>query len=131
MGRNANSVVRDRNSQITAVDATSRDGRSSINIEFTLDRDLEDFNAGLFLHRQLLRLREANIPLLFITGNHDATNLPVVVVGRGGGRIKTGQCLDYSDKPNRQMCRLYLSLMAKMGLRPKTFGDATMALEEV
>jgi hypothetical protein len=29
------------------------------------------------------------------------------------------------------MCRLYLSLMDKMGVRPKTFGDATMALEEV
>jgi hypothetical protein len=29
------------------------------------------------------------------------------------------------------MCRLYLSLMDKMGLRPKTFGDATTPLEEV
>jgi hypothetical protein len=66
-----------------------------------------------------------------LTGNHDATNLPVVVVGRGGGRIKTGQCLDYSDKPNRQMCRLYMSLMDKAGLRPKTFGDAVEMLDEV
>jgi hypothetical protein len=29
------------------------------------------------------------------------------------------------------MCRLYLSLMDKMGVRPKSFGDATAPLEEV
>jgi hypothetical protein len=76
-----------------------------------------------------------NSMLLFcssmLTGNHDATQLPVVVLGGGGGRIKTGQCLDYSGKPDRQMCRLYLSLMDKAGLRPKAFGDATEPLDEV
>ncbi len=66
-----------------------------------------------------------------LTGNHDASNLPVLVLGGGGGRIKTGQCLDYAGKPNRQMCRLYLSLMDKAGLRPKAFGDATQPLDEV
>jgi hypothetical protein len=66
-----------------------------------------------------------------LTGNHDAMNLPVVVLGRGGGRIKTGQCLDYLAKPNRQMCRLYLSLLDKVGHRPKTFGDASEPLDEV
>ncbi|MEN9678625.1 MAG: hypothetical protein RIS76_4521, partial [Verrucomicrobiota bacterium] len=39
--------------------------------------------------------------------------------------------LDYKEKPNRQMCRLYLSLMDKMNVRPGTFGDATVPLEEV
>src|SRR6059036_799223 len=38
-----------------------------------------------------------------LTGSHDATQLPVVVLGRGGGRIETGRVLDYRDKPNRQM----------------------------
>jgi hypothetical protein len=66
-----------------------------------------------------------------LTGNHDASQLPVVVLGGGGGKIKGGRVLDYNGKPNRQMCRLYLSLMDKMGLRPKTFGDATAPLEEV
>ena len=32
--------------------------------------------------------------------------LPVVMVGGGGGRIQGGRILDYRDKPNRQMCRL-------------------------
>jgi hypothetical protein len=76
-----------------------------------------------------------NTMLLFcssmLTGSHDASQLPVILLGGGGGRIQGGRVLDYKDKPNRQMCRLYLSLMDKMGVRPKTFGDATMALEEV
>jgi hypothetical protein len=66
-----------------------------------------------------------------LTGSHDATQLPVVVLGGGGGRIKGGRVLDYKGKPNRQMCRLYLSLMDKMEVRVPRFGDATMMLEEV
>lgn len=66
-----------------------------------------------------------------LNGGHDATQLPVVVVGRGGGRINTGRCLDYRQQPNRQMCRLYLSLMDKMDVRLNTFGDATERLAEV
>jgi hypothetical protein len=66
-----------------------------------------------------------------LNGNHDATQLPVVVVGRGGGQINTGRVLDYRNQPNRQMCRLYLSLMDKTGVRLKSFGDATERLAEV
>ena len=66
-----------------------------------------------------------------LTGNHIANQLPVVVLGGGGGRIKGGRVLDYLDKPDRQMCRLHLSLMDKMGVRPATFGDAKKPLEEV
>ena len=66
-----------------------------------------------------------------MTGGHDNDQLPVVVLGRGGGRIQTGRVLDYRGKPNRQMCRLYLSMMDKMNVRPKTFGDATEPLDEV
>ena len=66
-----------------------------------------------------------------MTGGHDATQLPVVMVGRGRGRIDTGKTLDYRDKPQRQLCRLFLSMMDKMDVRPKTFGDATEPLNEV
>jgi len=62
---------------------------------------------------------------------HDNDQLPMVVLGRAGGKLETGRVLDYSGKPDRQMCRLYLSLMEKMGVREKTFGDATAPLEEV
>ena len=66
-----------------------------------------------------------------LTGNHDNSQLPVVVLGGAGGRIKGGRVLDYTSKPERQMCRLYLSLMDKFGVRLNSFGDATKGLEEV
>jgi len=76
-----------------------------------------------------------NSMLLFcssmLTGSHDATQLPVVMVGRGGGKVEGGRVLDYRDKPNRQMCRLYLSMMDKVGLPLERFGDATEPLAEV
>src|SRR4029077_1557190 len=40
-----------------------------------------------------------------LTGGHDATKLPVVLLGGAGGQVQTGRVLDYRDKPNRQMCR--------------------------
>ena len=66
-----------------------------------------------------------------ITGHHDANQLPVVMLGGGGGRIKGGQNLDYLEKSDRQMSRLFLSMMDKMEVRPKTFGDAYKPLREV
>jgi hypothetical protein len=76
-----------------------------------------------------------NSMLLFcssmLTGSHDATQLPVIVVGGGGGRIRGGRVLDYRGKPNRQMCRLFLSLMDKMDVHLGQFGDADEPLNEV
>jgi hypothetical protein len=66
-----------------------------------------------------------------MSGNHNNDQLPVVVVGGGGGRIQGGRVLDYKDKPERQMCRLFLSLMDKMNVRPPQFGDASKPLDEV
>jgi hypothetical protein len=76
-----------------------------------------------------------NSMLLFcssmLTGGHDATQLPVVLLGGGGGKIRTGRVLDYSGNSNRQMCRLYLSMMDKMNVRLDQFGDATEPLADV
>ena len=66
-----------------------------------------------------------------LTGNHDASQLPVVLLGGAGGQIRGGRVLDYTQQPQRQMCRLYLSLMAKMGVTLPRFGDADTALPEV
>jgi len=66
-----------------------------------------------------------------LSGNHDASQLPVVVLGGAGSRIKGGRVLDYNGKSERQMCRLYLSMMDKMNVRLPKFGDASKALEEV
>ena len=66
-----------------------------------------------------------------MTGSHDTTQLPVVLLGGGGGKIKGGRVLDYRDQPNRQMCRLYLSMLDKVGVQRERFGDATEPLAEV
>ena len=66
-----------------------------------------------------------------LNGHHDATKLPVVILGQAGGRLQGGRNLDYLGKPKRQMCRLYLSMMDKMGVRLDAFGDATEPLAEV
>ncbi|MCE9603505.1 MAG: DUF1552 domain-containing protein [Planctomycetia bacterium] len=62
---------------------------------------------------------------------HDNDQLPVIVLGGAGGRIQSGRVLDYKDKPDRQLCRLFMSMMDKMDVRPKTFGDAKTMLNEV
>ena len=76
-----------------------------------------------------------NSMLLFcssmMNGGHDASQLPVVLLGKGGGQIETGRVLDYRQDSNRQMCRLYLALMAKMGVHLDRFGDASEPLREV
>ncbi|HEX4145490.1 MAG TPA: DUF1552 domain-containing protein [Pirellulales bacterium] len=66
-----------------------------------------------------------------MNGSHDATQLPVVMVGGGGGRLQTGRVLDYGKNPNRQMCRLYLSIMDKMNVHLDKFGDASEPLTEI
>ena len=62
---------------------------------------------------------------------HDNDQLPVILLGGAGGRIHGGRVLEYRDKPERQLCRLFLSMMDKMDLRPKSFGDASSMLDEV
>ena len=66
-----------------------------------------------------------------LTGSHDATQLPLVILGRGGGQLETGRTLDYLGKPNRKMCSLFLSLMDKFGVRLTEFGDSRERLAEV
>src|SRR5437899_9495385 len=76
-----------------------------------------------------------NTMLLFcssmLTGNHNADQLPVILLGGAGGRMKGGRIIDYTGKPERQMCRLYLSMMDKMNVRLPKFGDATAPIEEI
>jgi hypothetical protein len=66
-----------------------------------------------------------------MNGGHDNSQLPVVIVGRAGGKLETGRVLNYREQTERQMCRLYMSMMSKMGLDVTTFGDATSPLPDV
>jgi len=62
---------------------------------------------------------------------HDNDQLPVILLGGAGGRLKGGRVIDYKDKSERQLCRLFLSMMDKMNVHPEAFGDARTMLEEV
>ncbi|RPH81893.1 MAG: DUF1552 domain-containing protein [Planctomycetaceae bacterium] len=95
-----------------------------------------------YLARKLDSIQEGNGTLLDNTmllhcssmmagARHDNDQLPVIMLGGGGGRLRGGQVLDYSGKPDRQLCRLFMSLMDKMDVRPQTFGDASDPLQEV
>ena len=57
---------------------------------------------------------------------HDASKLPVVLVGGLGGTLPTGRVFDYTDKgdDNRKLCSMYLSIMDRMGVKLDRFGDA-------
>ncbi|GDX41457.1 hypothetical protein LBMAG21_17490 [Armatimonadota bacterium] len=66
-----------------------------------------------------------------MTGSHNNDQLPVIMVGRGGGKIKTGRVLNYLGKPNRKMCSLYLSLLDKAGASLPSFGDSKERLADI
>src|SRR6476646_9052353 len=76
-----------------------------------------------YVARRLEAIREGDRTLLdntmllycssMLTGNHDATQLPVIVLGGAGGQVRGGRVVDYRGKPERQMCRLYLSMLDK------------------
>ncbi|WP_149497653.1 DUF1552 domain-containing protein [Roseiconus lacunae] len=53
--------------------------------------------------------------------NHD--DLPILLAGSGGGRIKTGRHVAY--KNGTPLCNLYLWMMHQMGADAKAFGDST------
>lgn len=76
-----------------------------------------------------------NTMLLYLSsmlnGHHHVDDLPVVLLGGAGSQIQGGRVLNYKDQPNRQMCRLYLSLMDKMGVPMDQFGDADQPLAEI
>jgi len=77
-----------------------------------------------------------NSMILFLSSmaqgsTHDCSQLPLVMVGRGGGRVAGGRVLDYLGKPNRKMCSLYLSMLDKMGVHVDEFGDSKERLSEI
>jgi len=75
-----------------------------------------------------------NSAILFGSGirdgnKHDPHNLPLLVGGRGGGRINSGQHLSYGkDTP---LANLYVSLLDALGAPVERFADSTGPLPGV
>jgi hypothetical protein len=57
---------------------------------------------------------------------HDPNNLPILLGGKGGGRIRTGQHLAFPR--NTPLCNLYVSMLDCMGVPVSRFGDSTEPL---
>ena len=66
-----------------------------------------------------------------MNGFHDATQLPVILLGGAGGQLQAGRVLDYQGKPNRKMCSLYLAMLDKYGIHDDQFGDSRQRLSEI
>src|SRR5205085_271212 len=60
---------------------------------------------------------------------HSHEDLPVLVAGRGDGRLKPGRHLVY--KKGTPMTNLYVSLLDRMGVQPERLGDSTGKLEQL
>jgi hypothetical protein len=75
-----------------------------------------------------------NSMVLYGSGNgdgnrHNHDNLPILLVGKGGGTLKTGRHVEYpQDTP---LCNLYLSMLDRMGVHEETFGDSTGRLTDL
>ncbi|MBY0504848.1 MAG: DUF1552 domain-containing protein [Bryobacteraceae bacterium] len=66
----------------------------------------------------------------FRDGNkHDPHNLPLLLAGRGGGRLATGQHLSYG--PDTPLSNLYVSLLDVLGAPVERFADSTGRLPGV
>jgi hypothetical protein len=58
---------------------------------------------------------------------HLHEDLPVLLAGRGDGRLKPGRHLVY--KKGTPMTNLYMTLLDRMGVQPESIGDSTGKLE--
>jgi hypothetical protein len=61
------------------------------------------------------------------SNRHIHENLPVLVMGKGNGKLTSGRHIDFQrDIP---VTNLHLALLDRMGARPERLGDSTGALE--
>jgi hypothetical protein len=60
---------------------------------------------------------------------HSPRNLPIILAGKGGGKINTGQNLIF-DKET-PLANLYLTMLHSMNIEEKGFGDSTGTLSSI
>lgn len=62
---------------------------------------------------------------------HNAPKVPLIVSGGMGGAMQTGRSLDFENSRNKRLSSLYLTLMDRMGVPLKEFGNADEPLETI
>jgi hypothetical protein len=58
---------------------------------------------------------------------HDPNNLPILLGGKGGGRIRSGQHI--ASPKNTPLCNLYVAMLDCLGVPVPRFGDSTGPLK--
>jgi hypothetical protein len=74
-----------------------------------------------------------NIMLLYGSGlgdgnRHNHDDLPILLIGKGGGTVKTGRHVVYPKRDDTPLMNLYLALFERMGAPTRSFGDSTGVL---
>ncbi len=75
-----------------------------------------------------------NSMIMFASGlrdgnRHSPYNLPVLLAGKGGGKLKTGQNIQFAK--NTPLANLYLTMLKNMDVSLDRFGDSTGTLSEI
>lgn len=75
-----------------------------------------------------------NVMLMYGSGNgdgnrHNHDDLPILLVGKGGGSIESGRHVTFGRRPEIPLTNLFLALFEKMGAPAKSFGDSTGVLK--
>jgi hypothetical protein len=60
---------------------------------------------------------------------HDPKNIPVILAGKGGGKLKTGQNLVFGKETN--LANLYLTMLHAQGINVRSFADSNRTLSEI
>jgi hypothetical protein len=58
---------------------------------------------------------------------HTVENLPLLLAGRGKGTLRPGWRLRAPEKA--PLCNLYVSMLQRMGVAEKSYGDSTGPLQ--
>ena len=71
-----------------------------------------------------------NVMLVYGSGigdgnRHNHDDLPVLLLGKGGGTIEGGRHLVFPRRSDTPLMNLYLSLFDRMGAPTERFGDST------
>lgn len=91
-----------------------------------------------YLIKQLSLIREGERSLLdnclIVYGSgisdgdrHNHDDLPIIMLGRGGGRIQGNQHLKFAEKT--PLCNLYLWMLHQVGVKADSFGDSNAVLK--
>ena len=60
---------------------------------------------------------------------HAPSNLPIVLAGKGGGKLKTGQNIIFKKETN--LANLYLTMLHAQGINIPQFADSKKTLSEI